>query len=208
GLLACLMRAKTTGKGCDVDVSLFEVAVQQLAYPGNWHLNGEPVPPRMARSAHPSQTPVQSVRTKDGWVFLMCMIEKFWLALAEGIGCPELAEDTRFSTIKARQTNRDALTEVLDEVFQTRTTAEWMEVLTGRVPIGPIHDVEGALANPFVHDIGMVRDMPHPARSEMRTLSNPLRIDGERLARIAGSQLGADNDEILGGLAAAPKKTG
>jgi crotonobetainyl-CoA:carnitine CoA-transferase CaiB-like acyl-CoA transferase len=209
GLLACLMRAKTTGKGCDVDVSLFEVAVQQLAYPGNWHLNGSPVPPRMARSAHPSQTPVQSVRTKDGWVFIMCMVEKFWIALVEGVGRPDLATDPRFATLDARRANRDALTEALDEAFSARTTDAWMEMLTGRVPIGPIHDAQGALANPFVQDIGMIQDIPHPARADMRTLANPLRIDGKRLSRTAGSQLGADNDEVLGTAPAArPQETG
>ena len=208
GLLACLMRAKATGKGCDVDVSLFDVAVQQLAYPGNWHLNGEAVPPRMARSAHPSQTPVQSVRTRDGWIFMMCMTEKFWLALVDGIGLPGLAEDPRFATIKARQTNRDALTEVLDEAFSTRTTAEWVERLAGKVPVGPIHDVEGALANPFVRDIGLVQDVPHPSRPDMRTLANPLRINGARLTRTAGAELGADNAGVLGSAPRRQDKTG
>ncbi|MEM9500154.1 MAG: CoA transferase, partial [Pseudomonadota bacterium] len=208
GLLACLMRAKATGKGCDVDVSLFDVAVQQLAYPGNWHLNGQAVPPRMPRSAHPSQTPVQSVRTKDGWVFLMCMTEKFWLALIEGIGRPDLADDPRFHTVEARRANSDALTEVLDQAFSTRTTAEWMADLTGRVPIGPINDVEGALANPFVQRVGMVQNVPHPARADMRTLASPLRINGVRPTRIAGSALGADTDAILGSSADPKSKTG
>ena len=34
GLLSCLLEAKRTGKGCDVDVSLFDVALHQLSYPG------------------------------------------------------------------------------------------------------------------------------------------------------------------------------
>ncbi len=208
GLLACLMRAKETGKGCDVDVSLFDVAVHQLSYPGNWYLNGQDVPPRMARSAHPSQVPVQSVRTKDGWLFMMCMVEKFWQALVQGIERPDLATDSRFMTVEARRDHRDELTKELDAAFQVRTTDEWIETLSGSVPIGPIHGVAGALANPFVSTVGMIQSVSHPDCPDMRMLANPLRIDGVRPAPAAGSQLGADNDAILGDLADRNNKSG
>ncbi len=210
GLLACLMRAKTTGKGCDVDVSLFDVAVHQLAYPGNWFLNGSAKPTRMPRSSHPSQTPVQAVRTKDGWLFIMCMMEKFWLTLVEHIGRPDLAEDPRFSTPDIRRQHRADLTEALDQAFSTKTTEEWTKILTGKVPIGPIYDVEEALANRFVHDVGMVQDVPHPEKPDMRMLANPLKIDGRRLTQTFGSPLGADTEDVVSELptSASPSKTG
>ena len=102
GLLACLMRAQKTGKGCDVDASLFDVAVHQLSYPGTWYLNGGDKPSRLARSAHQSIAPVQTVRTRDGWIYVMCMKDKFWEVLAEKIGRPELVKDPRFATGAAR----------------------------------------------------------------------------------------------------------
>ncbi len=208
GLLACLMRAKTTGRGCDVDVSLFDVAVNQLAYPGNWHLNDAEVPDRMPRSAHPSQVPVQSVRTSDGWLFIMCMVEKFWLALVNGIERPELSEDPRFASIEARRNHREDLTQELDNAFSTRTTADWLKVLSGVVPVGPIYDVPDALSNPFVQTVGMIQDVPHPSRPNMQTLANPLRINGKRLARTAGSALGADNGAVFDNASNPKSKTG
>ena len=48
-LLACVLRAKRTGKGCDVDASLFDVALHQLTYMGTWYLNGGEAPTRRAR---------------------------------------------------------------------------------------------------------------------------------------------------------------
>jgi crotonobetainyl-CoA:carnitine CoA-transferase CaiB-like acyl-CoA transferase len=86
GLLSCVMRARQTGKGCDVDVSLFDVAMHQLSYPGTWHINGGPMPSRLPRSAHQSISPVQTVRTRDGWIYVMCMKEKDWEALARLVG--------------------------------------------------------------------------------------------------------------------------
>lgn len=203
GLLSCMMRARQTGKGCDVDVSLFDVAMHQLSYPGTWHINGGPCPSRLARSAHQSITPVQTVRTRDGWIYVMCMKEKDWEALATLIGHPEHIADARFASLAARYRNRGDLTRVLDEAMSRRTTAEWLEVLTGHLPVGPVYDVAQAVTNPFVEAVGMVRNVPHPAKPDFRMLANPLKIDGERPEQKVCAALGADNDALLG--SASPK---
>jgi crotonobetainyl-CoA:carnitine CoA-transferase CaiB-like acyl-CoA transferase len=199
GLLSCVLRAKATGQGGDVDASLFDVALHQLSYPGCWFLNGGAMPTRMPRSAHPSIAPVQTVRTRDGWIFVMCMLDKFWLALVERIGRSDLASDPRFASGRLRGENRGALTAELDAAMSVRTTDEWIEILSGAVPVGPVYDVKRALENPFVEEIGMVRNVPHPLMPAMRLLANPLKIDGERSSQKVCSPLGADNESVLGG---------
>jgi crotonobetainyl-CoA:carnitine CoA-transferase CaiB-like acyl-CoA transferase len=54
---ALLARANQGGR--DVDISLFDVALHQLTYPGTWYLNHGIETGRVARSAHPYHTPVQ-----------------------------------------------------------------------------------------------------------------------------------------------------
>jgi len=198
GLLSCLMRAKATGQGCDVDVSLFDVALHQLSYPGVWYLNGGAMPSRLPRSAHQSIAPVQTVQTKDGWIYLMCMMDKFWDAVLPRIGRDDLAQDARFATGVLRGQNRAALTVELDQAFSAKTTDEWIEIFRGIVPIGPVYDVARALANPFVETVGMVRNVPHPLLAQMKLLANPLKVDGRRPEQKVCSPLGADNDEVLG----------
>ena len=198
GLLSCIMRARQTGKGCDVDVSLFDVAMHQLSYPGTWHINGGAMPSRLARSAHQSISPVQTVRTQDGWIYVMCMKEKDWETLARLIGHPEHVTDPRFASAAARRQHRTELTRALDDAMSRRTTAEWLEVLTGHLPVGPVYDVAQAVANPFVETVGMVRNVPHPAKPDFRMLANPLKIDGQRLEQRVCAPLGADNEELLG----------
>jgi len=198
GLLGCVMRARKTGRGCDVDVSLFDVAVQQLSYPGTWYVNGGEMPSRLPRSAHQSVTPVQTVRTKDGWIYVMCMKEKFWEVLVQRIGHPELVGDPRFATPAARRENRNELTGVLDAAMSKKTTAEWLEVFTGHLPVAPIYDVAQAFANPFGESVDMVRTVPHPAKPDFKMLANPLKIDGKRLEQKVCSALGADNEALLG----------
>jgi crotonobetainyl-CoA:carnitine CoA-transferase CaiB-like acyl-CoA transferase len=193
GLLAAVIRARSTGVGCDIDTSLFEVALHQLSYPGTWHLNEGEIATRLPRGAHLSRTPVQTLRTADGWIFVGCMMDKFWDALVAGIGREDLGRDPRFATSAARTLNRAAVTAALDEAMSARTTAEWLGVLEGKLPVAPVYDLDTALANPFVAEIGMVSTVPHPARPDLRVLATPLKINGQRPSQNVCHALGADN---------------
>ena len=179
-LLACLLRARRTGKGCDVDASLFDVALHQLTYMGTWYLNGGEASSRQPRSAHYSLTPVQTFPTADGWIFVMCMKDSFWSALVQALSRPELEKDARFATMEARLEHRAALTEVLDAEFRRRPTADWLKALSGRLPVGPINDMRQALDNPFVAATGMIHSVDHPEKPGLRVLTLPVKIDGER----------------------------
>jgi crotonobetainyl-CoA:carnitine CoA-transferase CaiB-like acyl-CoA transferase len=198
GLLSCVMRARQTGKGCDVDVCLFDMGLHLLSYPGTWFINGGSMSSRLPRGAHQSLTPVQTVRTRDGWIYVMCMKDKFWEALAKRIGRAELIADPRFATAAARRENRAELTRQLDAAMSARTTDEWLAALNGLVPAAPVYDVAQAVANPFVAETGMVENVPHPAKADFKMLANPLKIDGQRLEQRVCSPLGADNEALLG----------
>ena len=197
GCVSALMARPSQG-GRDVDISLFDVALHQLTYPGTWYLNHGIETGRVARSAHPYNTPVQLYKTRDGWIFIMCMTDKFWQLLLERSEHTELADDPRFTSMAGRAENRDALTEVLDEIFQTQDTDHWFEKLQTYIPVAPVYDLPNALDNPFVASIGMMQPMTHREFGEYRGLSNPIKIDQQRLQTHCGAGLGADNQEILG----------
>jgi crotonobetainyl-CoA:carnitine CoA-transferase CaiB-like acyl-CoA transferase len=197
GLLAALLHARSTGEGCDVDTCLFDAALHQLGYVGTWYLNERYVPERQPRSAHFSLAPVQTLPTADGWVFVMCLTEKFWSALLAVIERPELARDPRFATAKARNENREPLTAELDREFRRQPTAHWIRVLGGVLPIAPVYELDQALEAPFVTG-RMVAQVPHPARRDLRVLANPIKINGERLSQKACPPAGADNAAVLG----------
>ena len=203
GLLAALLNARSSGKGCDVDTCLFDAALHQLGYTAIWYLNEGYVPARQSRSAHFSLAPVQTLPTADGWVFVMCLTEKFWTALLDAIGRPELARDPRFATAKARNENREPLTAALDVEFRKKPTSHWLGVLGGVLPIAPVYDLDEALESPFLQRNRMVANVPHPARPDMRVLSNPIKINGQRLSQRVCSPSGADNEAVLGAQRAA-----
>jgi crotonobetainyl-CoA:carnitine CoA-transferase CaiB-like acyl-CoA transferase len=136
-------------------------------------------------------------QAKDGWVFVLCMIDKFWVALCEGVGKPELARDPRFDSIPNRRVNREALTPILDAEFMKHTPDEWMQKLGGVIPIAPIYDMAKGLDNPYVARVGMIQSLNHPANSGLRRLANPIKVDGQRLPAQPAKALGADTEAIM-----------
>lgn len=197
GVTAAIVKAKETGEGGDVDVSLMEAALHQLTYPGVWYLNEGLVTGRAPRGAHPSVTPSQLVKSQDGWVFIMCQNPKFWGLLIEGLDRKDLGEDPRFADLGGRLENRAALTVILDEVFSKKPTDAWVEKFKGIIPISPVYDMAQALDNPFVEEIDMITEVDHPDRPGLRVLNNPIKLDGKRVPIRCAPKLGADTDALL-----------
>lgn len=197
GLLSCLMRARQTGLGCDVDTSLFDVALHQLGYSATWYLNTGFAATRLPRSAHFSVGPVQTYPTRDGWIFVMCMTQKFWEALLDKLGRRDLAADARFDSPNLRGQHREALSEILDTEFRKHDSNHWLGILGSVLPVAPVLDVVQALENPFVGENGMIASVPHPLNQDMRMLANPLKIDGVRPAQAPCSPLGAGNARLV-----------
>jgi crotonobetainyl-CoA:carnitine CoA-transferase CaiB-like acyl-CoA transferase len=197
GLLAGVLSARASGKGMDVDTSLFDVALHSLNYPGTWFLNAGVATERTARSAHPSLTPSQLYRTRDGWIFIMCNKEKFWGLLAEALGKPEWTRNPAFATFKARLANRERVTQMLDAALMTRTTAEWIEHFAGKVPAAPVYDVAQALQSKFVAEREGVVDFRYPDGRSARMVAGPIRVPGVTLPARAAPAMGAHTDAQL-----------
>ncbi|MCD9029732.1 CoA transferase [Luteimonas sp. BDR2-5] len=197
GLLSALLRARETGEGCDVDTCLFDVAVHQLGYAATWYLNEGDVTQRQPRSGHYSVAPVQTFQTTDGWVFVMCMTQKFWEELLAVLVRPDLGEMPEFRTMAARHANREYLTQVLDAEFGRHPTGYWLEQLEGRLPIAPVLGLAEALESDFIRESGMLSDVSHPAKPQLRVLANPLKFDGRRPALKACSARGEDGETVM-----------
>ena len=197
GLLAALVDAQRTGTGRDVDTDLLSAAIHQTSYPALWYMNEGDVTRRTPRSAHPTATPSQMFRAKDGWIFVMCQLPKFWSILCDKLGRDDLAGDARFADNAARLENRDELTRVLDGIFGEHPMAHWQGLLAGSVPVAPVYELDDALDNPWLDTIGMRGTVNHPLQPGMEVLANPIKLDGRRLPNRPAPLLGADTDGLL-----------
>jgi crotonobetainyl-CoA:carnitine CoA-transferase CaiB-like acyl-CoA transferase len=196
-LMIGLHRAAARGVGGDVDVALLDAALSMLNYMGIWSLNRDWRPARHPNGAHQSLLPSQSFRTRDGWLVIMVMKEKFWERLTERLGRPALRDDPRFRTFADRLANRAALSAVLDAAFRERTTAEWVERLRGHVPVAPVYDVAEALADEHVAAREMIATVQHPVFGPLRTIGCPIKFPDAPPRYVPGAPLGADTGAVL-----------
>ena len=170
-IMAGLWRARRDGTGCDCDVGLLDVALHELMYVGTWAASRGYVPPRRAKSAHPSLVPFQNFETADGWIVVAAPKEKFWVRVCEAIGRPDLATDPRFADFGSRDRNRDELAPLLDDSFRARPSAEWLETLRAAgVPCAPVHDVLDAVEG------ARLVEYEHPTLGPVRQVASPLRL--------------------------------
>lgn len=199
GLLSALLRARETGQGCDVDTNLFDVTLHQLGYTASWLLNEGHVAQRQPRSGHYSLAPVQTFPTADGWIFVMCMTQKFWEALVHALGRSDMAGMAQFRTAASRNEHRAMLTSMLDAEFRQQPNGHWLKLLQGVLPVAPVNTLDDALRSDFFHESAMGTAFDHPAReAPVHMLANPLKFDGRRPVLRACSPLGADTDSVLG----------
>jgi crotonobetainyl-CoA:carnitine CoA-transferase CaiB-like acyl-CoA transferase len=161
------------------------MALTNTCYLATWYLNKGFAATRLPRSAHPSLTPCQLYRTRDGWIYLMCNKEKFWPALCEKLGHREWIEDGRFRDFAARLQHRDLLTELLDAGLGRRTTEEWLAHFAGAVP-----------AAPFVTEHGRLQTLAHPTEGPYRMVAPAVRTGEDAPARPAPA-LGEHTETLL-----------
>jgi crotonobetainyl-CoA:carnitine CoA-transferase CaiB-like acyl-CoA transferase len=196
-LMVGILRARETGVGCDADVSLLDTALSMLNYLAVLNLNYQHRLDRLPSSAHQTLVPSQNFRTRDGYMVVMCMKEKFWQRLAQIVGLGELIDDPRFRTFHDRLEHRDELVRLVQQVLQTKTTGEWIGVLRGEVPCAPVYTVEEALADEQVQAREMVVEVEHPQFGKLKEVGCPVKVGGMPPRYAAASALGADTGDVL-----------
>jgi len=197
GLLAGIVDARRTGRGRDLDTSLFDTALAMLSYQATWWLSAGIETRRLPFSAHPSIVPFQFFATADGYIAVACAKEKFFQALSQAIDMPELADDARFGTFAARHQHRDDLVQLLSRRFRERTTAVWLDRLHGRVPCAPVRDLPDALEMEGLRQRDMLASYEHSLLGTVNSVGLPLRVSAFSPRYRASPALGADTADLL-----------
>ncbi|MBI3042093.1 MAG: CoA transferase [Betaproteobacteria bacterium] len=201
GILAALYARERTGRGQRVEISMFDAMLNLLSYIATlWLTDG--VLPRPPGSAHEYTVPWQAFEAKDGHVVVATRQDNFWRKLCGVLGEPGLAEDPRFATNADRVANRETLVPRLEQIFRTRSVAEWLERLRAAgVPAAPVNNLDGAFAEPPVAERGMIVEYDHPDVGKVRLPGNPIKMtDIPATPSQAAPRLGEHTDAVLRGL--------
>lgn len=197
GLLAGVHEARRTGRGRDIDTSLFDTALAMLSYQAAWWLSAGIPTRRLPHSAHPSIVPFQFFASADGYIAVACAKEKFFVALAEIVEMPELTRDARFATFAARHEHREALTTLLGARLRQEATDAWLAKMSGIVPCAPVRDLEDALEVERLRSRGMMAAYDHPELGAVRSVGLPMHVSNFAPHYRAAPALGADAASLL-----------
>lgn len=193
---AALRERDRTGKGQHIDMSLLDVATAVTANQAwNYLLTG--VPPGLTGNAHPNIVPYQVFPTADGHFILAVGNDAQFARFCEAIGRPELAADPRFATNPARVENREVLVPILRAETERRTKAELLAACEARgVPASPINNMAEVFADPQIQARGMQIEL-----EGLPGVRNPIRFSRSELSmERAAPKLGADTEDVLGGI--------
>lgn len=198
-ILAAVHAARRDGVGSDCDLSLYDVATSLLTYDATWALNSDWEPSRQSRSAHPSLVPFQVFQGQDGaWFVVACAKEKFWVRLREALG-DERLKDGRFGDFVLRGENREALVDILNGIFATKSAMEWLDLLgAAGVPVGPVRTVREALESDETRARALIFETEHDELGTVRLLRSPIRVgDCNDQPDVRAPARGEHQDQIL-----------
>jgi len=198
GILAALMHREKTGKGQELESSLYHSAVWTLAFDIQAALAGTP---RINQDRTKAQNPISNTyRTKDGrWLSLGLFIaDPYWSDFCKTIGRPELENDPRFNNMQARTENCEELIRILDEVFGSKTIDEWEGSWKGYGFIySRIQSPEEVIADPQALANDFFVELHHPA-GQMKTVASPVKFrQNPASVKSPAPELGQHNEEIL-----------
>ena len=199
GILASLLYRERTGKGQELEFSLYHTGVWTLASQIQAALAGSPLPRHERLKA--SNPLYNTYRAKDGGWFQLVMLQSDlqWPDFCRAIERPELENDPLFKDMDARAENCEELIGILDELFATKDSREWERRLKennciyGRVatPEEVITDPQ-ALANDFFAEVS------HPELGEMKLVTTPVTFrQNPASIRTLAPEIGQHTEEIL-----------
>ena len=161
--MAALHARERSGVGQRIDGSLFETQVALLVNVGLSWLNLGIEAERWG-TQHPSVVPYDAFKTSDLYFVCGATNDKQFAQLAKTLGRPDLSRDERFKTNPDRVTHREALAEILEQLFQQKTTAMWEQEFEGSgLPYATINTMERVFEHPQIAARNMIEEMQFDA---------------------------------------------
>jgi alpha-methylacyl-CoA racemase len=193
GILAALLRARASGEGAHVDVSMTEGALALLAMPlGIAWGRGSPI--ARGRELLTGGAACYGVyRTKDGrFVALGALEPKFFAAFCAAVGRPDLAE-------RQLEDGGAGPRAELEAIFASRTRAEWTAFAAEHdACVAPVLEGDEPREDPQLRARGVFVEVPSPAEGRaMPGVVTPVRVRGEPTPLRPAPRLGEHTEAVL-----------
>lgn len=175
----------------DCQVAILENAIAQYSATGRL--------PGLIGNRHPLIAPFCSFKTLDAHLIVAAGNDELWTRLCRTLDAEEMLNDPRFATNALRSTHRQELETMLQKIFSTRTTAQWIRLLEADgIPCGPVNSIKEVIEDPHVLAREMVVEVEHPAAGLFKTAGFPVKYSKTpcRVEKPAPT-IGQHTEEIL-----------
>ena len=198
GILAALVRRERTGKGCRVEASLMQAALDLQAESLTAWLNAPKRPASVKAPRHVAgwyyPAPYGVYATRDGHIALSLSP---LAAVAKAIEAPELAAFSDKDTWR----RQDEISGLIAERFTTKSNEDWCTRLeAARIWHAPVQDYDGILNDPQVKHMQALVTVHGGGKTQapVTLVNHPLRYDGESACiGLPPQRLGAQTRQVL-----------
>ena len=197
-ICASLVHRDRAGQGQRVDIPMFETMASFVMGDHMGGLTYDPPLDKGGYARHLSRDR-RPYKTSDGYICVIVYNDKQWENFFAATGRDDLRKDPKFATFAGRAANIDVVYAELARILETRSTAEWMDILTrADVPVMPMHDLETLLTDPHMVATDRFPVVEHPTEGKIRSMKvsanwSETPAETDRLA----PRLGEHNAEVL-----------
>ena len=178
GIIASLYSRSKDAQGTRVDIGMLDcqAALMETAL-ARYDVEG--IVPNRTGDSHPSLAPFESFRAKDAKIVIAAGNDTLFMLMAEAIGAPELALDTRFMTNDLRCRNRPELVVEMERILSTQNVQHWIDALNEEgVPCAPINTIDKLFEHPQLKARNMIVQVQGEAEKPFKTAGNPIKMTG------------------------------
>jgi crotonobetainyl-CoA:carnitine CoA-transferase CaiB-like acyl-CoA transferase len=169
-ICASLVHRDRTGRGQRVDIPMFETMAGFVLGDHMGGLTYEPPLDRGGYARHLARDR-RPYKTKDGYLSVIVYNDKQWESFFSATGREDLRNDPKFATFAGRAQNIDLVYAELARMLKTRTTDEWIALLTrADVPVMPMHSLESMLHDEHLVATGFFPVVEHPSEGAIRSM--------------------------------------
>jgi formyl-CoA transferase len=201
GIMVALYEREHSGKGQWVTTSLLNAMLQMLDFQATRWTMEKSVPPQEGND-HPTSVPTGVYKTKDGYINIAAPSDRMFGRLAKVMEKPEWLTDPRMSSRPLRRINRAVTNGVVNEATQTKTSAEWIKLLSeALIPCGPIYSIDQVFEDPQVKQLNQIGSVEHHKLGKIDILGQAVSLSRTPSSlRRAAPDAGEHSKDVLAGL--------
>ena len=201
GVLAALLVRERMGIGQKVDISQLSSLMllegcainRQLILHNDWPLENR------KKAINPLWN---YYKCSDGKAIVLANLQpdRQWPDICKALGIENLQNDPRFKNLQAREENREEIISIMDKIFSTKPSSEWLMILkeNGDIVCSPVQALVDLENDPQVLANKYIVECNHSTFGPIKVLGPPLQFS-KTPAQVSAEapQFGQHTEEIL-----------